>query len=272
MDIKIYSDDYNELIDNIKDMTLNFNIDMVDEIYKRFKEVPHPFADRQYHIDGNGFEPATVLERLRVERIKSVKEAKASKADSTNDYNLFQLKYFDDEKECFTIPVEEIAKNYFLCYKSNIDNYRRGTESQKDATLLRIYDTILRGFKRMVIDEIDYKSNFPLLNTQERINEQKFAENLLATISDKDNSLSDGKSKENLYRPENFSKQMYIDIVEKMYADKPIVKKAISSYVETLNDDELLKSMNNLLSVVKNDYKRYSFVDNLFNNEENIVK
>lgn len=225
------------------------------------------------------------IEELTKKSDKAILEAQKNTDDKTGDFNIFNLKYYNNNKRSrsFEIPLADIAKNYFLCYQQNINNFRRGIKSLDTISTLQIYEHVLQSTRKSVTELLAHEIGVSLEVSgglhdldEEYMNYANFdkarehaaeAKKIIEILKENETKSADFENTRKGsgysifgadFRYFNFSKQMFLDLVEVKFKNNPIVKKAVSVYVESQSDKSLMAQMESIYqNYAADDDRRY---------------
>lgn len=276
MEITKYQDLYEKILDKLGNMEIR--ISRSDAYYLcKYNNLMHtyPFPEDVNfwgELHEKKYSEEEIAELVK-KRDAEISAAHNNKKDNTGDFNIFNLKYYNQSKYSgnFKIPLVDIAKNYFLCYQQNIDNFRRGLKSLDTISTMQIYEHVLQSTRQSVVEVLarevglslemaggldafdgDYDTYADLDKAKEHAVEAK---NVIDILKENETKSADYKNTRegsgySIFGADfmyfNFSKQMFVDLIETKYKNNPIVKKAVSVYIESQSDESLMAQMKNI--------------------------
>lgn len=269
MDISKYQDIYQKIIQKVGDQIISVDERKAYKIYKEHNLAKSfPLRNIVYQDEAGASYSVEKSKELWLQTKSEIEAAKKGSVDATGEFNLFQLKYFNTSTLKFDIPMAEIAKNYFLCYKHNIDDFRKGLLSIDAVSTMNVYESLLKLIRDAVIEILVGE-----LGTWGR--EKGTVSEYLKVLYENEIKLPDYNRKDDeidyidayynvsthiSYNFNKSPKQLFIDIVEKKFNDNPIIKKAICDYVEAQSDQFLKGQMTFAFNLYANNKQQRSVV------------
>lgn len=285
MQISKYQKIYDKIKEKIGNITIKLSAKEAYEICKANKIITSfPLEDFAYYKgmqEGAEYSPEKYKE-LVAKTKGAISASKQDATDTTGDFNIFKLKNYNEKSHVFEIQLAEIAKNYFLCHQRNVDNFRKGLKSLETVTHMQICEHVLNSVRGSFVGELETQSHFnPNKMSDEDIDyyygddwtyeefdkdeikaqEAEKVVNVLKEIEGKAADYENTKDQKHTgivasLSYNNFSKQMFVDLVTEKYQDNPIVKKAVSVYVESQSDKSLMSQMETIFNNYIDDKQR----------------
>ena len=278
MKVLKYEEEYQQILNKLADAKLDIALENVYNFCKANGLMNlYPFPEDEYLYERVSKYSDDEYAKMTTKSEEKVKKAKAAKEDVA-DSNIFKLNYTEKKNGGIKIPIVEIIKDYFLTYQTNINNIRRGKTDAIEVAKLQIYEHLLYLMRNKMLASLGYAiSADPNKWTNDdfyyhdisketvkiAVKQTEQAQGVLQILKDTELQASDYKNSEGeaSYQPavndiKRVSKQMFVDIISSKYPDNPIVKKAVSQYVEAQNDETLMAKMETLFNQYAKDRKR----------------